>query len=55
MASKKITDLTEATQPNDYEESYFVVANKNINKRIAYNTLKDSILKGTGVEKYTPS
>lgn len=52
--SKKITQLTEAKQSTDYENSYFVVANTDNNKKLSYNTLKSSILKGTGIDTFNP-
>jgi hypothetical protein len=52
--SKKITELTEARNIADYSDSYFVVANADNNKKISYNTLKSSILKGAEIEKFKP-
>ena len=52
--SKKITELTEARNITDYNNSYFVVANADNNKKLSYNTLKSSILKGTEIETFKP-
>lgn len=54
-SSKKITELSEAVKEQDYNKSFFVIANTDSNKKISYKILKDSILKNTGIEKYTPS
>jgi hypothetical protein len=53
--SKKISELQEVNNENDYNNSYFVIENNDTNNKVSYKTLKKNLQSGNTITTYTPS